>query len=105
MSNFIDIFAIVEIKYDEIGIWSEVKLVIVRQYASAYTRILDCQRRERIPSLRWHYIDAFAGPGTHLCIRGEDKTDSDRIWETRNKVVHPSDKRPAWCYSPWTDLS
>jgi three-Cys-motif partner protein len=66
MSNLIDIFAIVDIEYDEIGIWSEVKLAIVRQYASAYTRILDCQRRERISSLRWHYFDAFAGPGIHL---------------------------------------
>jgi three-Cys-motif partner protein len=53
-------------EYDEIGIWSEVKLAIIREYASAYSRIMEAQRREKIPSLRWIYIDAYAGPGYHL---------------------------------------
>jgi len=53
-------------EYDEIGIWSEVKLAIIKEYASAYTKILDKTRRESLPRLRWHYIDAFAGPGVHL---------------------------------------
>lgn len=53
-------------EYDEIGIWSEVKLAIIKEYASAYARILDGTRRDRIASLRWHYIDAFACPGVHL---------------------------------------
>ncbi len=52
--------------YDEIGIWSEVKLAIIREYASAYARIMEAQRRERIRSLYWIYIDAYAGPGYHL---------------------------------------
>ena len=54
------------IEYDEIGIWSEVKLAIIKEYASAYARILDATRRKSVPSLRWLYIDAFAGPGIHL---------------------------------------
>jgi three-Cys-motif partner protein len=54
------------VEYDEIGIWSEVKLAIVKEYASAYAKILDKNRREFIPSLRWLYIDAFAGPGVHV---------------------------------------
>ena len=54
------------IQYDEIGIWSEVKLAIIKEYASAYAKILDKSRRELISRLRWHYIDAFAGPGVHL---------------------------------------
>ena len=49
-------------EYDEIGIWSEVKLAIIKEYASAYSRILDKSK----PRLSWHYIDAFAGPGVHL---------------------------------------
>jgi three-Cys-motif partner protein len=53
-------------EYDEIGIWSEVKLAIIKEYAAAYARILDKTRREKIPSLKWLYIDAFAGPGVHL---------------------------------------
>jgi three-Cys-motif partner protein len=53
-------------EFDEIGIWSEVKLAIIREYASAYARILDATRRDRISSLKWLYIDAYAGPGMHL---------------------------------------
>lgn len=54
------------IEYDEIGIWSEVKLAIIKEYAAAYSRILSANRRESIRSLQWLYIDAFAGPGFHL---------------------------------------
>lgn len=54
------------VEYDEIGIWSEVKLAIIKEYASAYARIMDAQRRDKIPRLRWLYIDAYAGPGYHL---------------------------------------
>jgi hypothetical protein len=39
--------------YDEIGIWSEVKLDIIREYAVAYSTILSKQR------LRHIYVDAF----------------------------------------------
>jgi three-Cys-motif partner protein len=52
--------------YDEIGVWSEVKLEIIREYASAYTRIMNAQRRDKIHSLAWIYIDAYAGPGYHI---------------------------------------
>jgi len=54
------------VEYDEIGIWSEVKLAIIKEYASAYARIMEAQRRDRIGRLRWIYIDAYAGPGYHL---------------------------------------
>ena len=54
------------VEYDEIGIWSEVKLAIIKEYASTYSTIMEANRRERIQSLRWIYIDAYAGPGYHL---------------------------------------
>lgn len=47
--------------FDEIGYWSEVKLDIIREYASAYSRILNAQR-----GLYHVYVDAFAGPGMHI---------------------------------------
>jgi three-Cys-motif partner protein len=56
----------VAVEYDEIGIWSEVKLAIIKEYASAYARIMESKRREEISRLRWIYIDAYAGPGYHL---------------------------------------
>ena len=51
------------LKFDEIGYWSEIKLDIVRDYASAYSRILAAQRK---PDLHHVYIDAFAGAGVHV---------------------------------------
>lgn len=50
------------VRLDEIGAWSEVKLDIVRKYASAYTTVL-----KSFPAIRKYvYIDAFAGAGTHV---------------------------------------
>jgi three-Cys-motif partner protein len=47
---------------DVIGSWSEVKLDILKDYASAYSRILASQT-----SISRHlYIDAFAGAGIHV---------------------------------------
>jgi three-Cys-motif partner protein len=51
------------VKFDEIGYWSEIKLDIVKDYASAYSRILPAQTK---PSLDHVYIDAFAGAGVHI---------------------------------------
>jgi three-Cys-motif partner protein len=50
-------------KYDEIGYWSEVKLEIVKEYASTYSRILSAQES---PSFYHVYVDAFAGAGVHI---------------------------------------
>ncbi|HEV2498379.1 MAG TPA: three-Cys-motif partner protein TcmP [Terriglobia bacterium] len=49
-------------KLDEVGIWSEIKLEIIRAYASEYSKIMSKQ-----PKIRRHiYIDAFAGAGIVL---------------------------------------
>jgi len=49
------------VKYDEIGYWSEIKLDILRKYASAYSTIVS-----KSPAIKRHlYVDAFAGAGTH----------------------------------------
>jgi three-Cys-motif partner protein len=47
---------------DVIGPWSEVKLDILKDYASAYSRILSNQQNIS----RHLYIDAFAGAGIHV---------------------------------------
>jgi len=49
--------------FDEIGYWSEVKLDIVREYATAYSTILSARQN---PSFYHIYIDAFAGAGFHI---------------------------------------
>jgi len=50
------------VKLDEVGYWSEVKLEIVRDYAKAYSTVLNMQA-----SIQSHlYIDAFAGAGVHI---------------------------------------
>jgi three-Cys-motif partner protein len=50
-------------KIDEIGPWSEVKLDILKRYASEYSKVLSTQRN---PAFTHVYIDAFAGAGYHL---------------------------------------
>lgn len=49
-------------KYDVIGYGSEVKLDIVREYASAYSQIMNAQAAIK----RYCYVDAFAGAGQHI---------------------------------------
>jgi len=53
----------VSVKLDEIGNWTEVKLDIVRGYASEYSKILAKQQKPRLDHV---YIDAFAGAGVHV---------------------------------------
>jgi len=52
-----------QLKFDEIGYWSQIKLDIVKDYASAYSQILAAQAK---PALHHVYIDAFAGVGVHV---------------------------------------
>jgi three-Cys-motif partner protein len=47
-------------EFDEIGYWSEIKLDIVREYATAYSRILTAKNLPHV------YVDAFAGAGQHV---------------------------------------
>src|SRR2546422_9214766 len=49
------------VKSDDIGYWSELKLEIIRKYATAYSKILAAQKRFE----HW-YVDAFAGGGVHV---------------------------------------
>jgi three-Cys-motif partner protein len=51
-----------KVKLDEIGPWSEIKLEIVKKYASAYSAIMNKQKFIR----GYYYVDGFAGAGFHL---------------------------------------
>ena len=51
------------LRYDEVGIWSELKLEIQKKYATAYSQILTAN------GLHHSYIDAFAGAGHHIARR------------------------------------
>ncbi len=58
-----------ETPFDQIGYWSEIKLDIIKEYATAYSRILS---RQKTPRLHHIYIDAFAGAGIHISkVSGE----------------------------------
>jgi len=52
-------------KLDKIGIWSEIKLDIIKEYASAFTTIM----KSKAWCKGYVYIDAFAGPGVHISRR------------------------------------
>jgi len=89
------------IEYDEIGVWSEVKLAIVRDYASEYTKILDARRRNSIARLRWLYVDAFAGPGIHLSKASGEMVDGSPMIALSTQPpfseFHFIDSDPARC--------
>lgn len=51
----------------EIGLWSEIKLQIVREYAEKYSLVLSHQ-----DYIKHDYIDAFAGAGVHLSKETKD---------------------------------
>jgi len=65
--------------FSVIGYWSEVKLDIIRDYASVYSRILTAQERPRLEHV---YIDAFAGSGIHLA-----KDTGDLVWGSATNVL------------------
>jgi three-Cys-motif partner protein len=50
--------------FDEIGVWSELKLEIIQQYGSAYTKAFN-----KSPRLKKYYIDGFCGAGRHVSKR------------------------------------
>jgi len=52
-------------KLDEIGVWSEIKLDIIREYADAFTKIM----RKQDWCRGYAYIDGFAGAGIHISRR------------------------------------
>ena len=54
------------VKFDEISKWSEIKLDIIGEYASPYTRIMSGQ------NFKFHYIDAFCGAGMHISRDSKD---------------------------------
>jgi three-Cys-motif partner protein len=48
------------VEFDLVGLWSELKVEIIRAYASEYSKIMASQKLKHI------YIDAFAGPGVNI---------------------------------------
>jgi len=53
-------------KFDEIGAWSELKLEIIEQYGSAYTKAFLRSR-----NLKKYYIDGFSGAGVHIAKKSK----------------------------------
>lgn len=51
------------LKFDKIGYWSEIKLDIVKDYATTYSTIFSAERQRGFHHI---YIDAFAGLGMHI---------------------------------------
>ena len=52
-----------QLKLDEVGYWSEIKLDIIRDYAHAYSTIFSAPGQRMFHHV---YIDAFAGAGIHI---------------------------------------
>jgi len=59
-----------DVRLDEIGLWTEIKLRIIQDYSAAYSRIL----KKHTIIKHFAYIDGFAGAGQHM-----SKTTGDLI--------------------------
>lgn len=55
---------------DVVGYWTEIKLLILKEYAAAYAKVLKNQKHITHVA----YIDAFAGAGAHI-----SKTSGEQI--------------------------
>jgi three-Cys-motif partner protein len=55
--------------FDEIGYWSEVKLDIVKEYAKAYSTIMNSEKQKSFYHI---YIDGFSGAGKHFSKTSQD---------------------------------
>jgi three-Cys-motif partner protein len=53
------------LNFDEIGYWSEIKLDIVKDYATDYSLIFNA-KKQLGRGLSHIYIDAFSGAGIHI---------------------------------------
>jgi three-Cys-motif partner protein len=82
-----------KVRLDEVGIWSEVKLEIIRRYAVEYSTILSKQSNIR----RYIYIDGFAGAGRHV-----SKTTGKEIPGSPSNAL---DISPRFTEYHWVDLN
>ncbi len=74
--------------FDDIGVWTEIKLEILRKYLPAYTAILAKQR-----GLRFAYVDAFAGSGIHRARRSGELVPGSPL---RALATEPRFQRQWW---------
>ena len=70
------------LRFDEVGIWSEIKLEIIEAYAKEYATILSHQNY-----IKAVYIDAFSGAGIH-----KSKTSGQDILGSPLKILSLSQK-------------
>jgi hypothetical protein len=76
-------------EFDEIGVWSELKLEIVEQYGAAYTKAFN-----KTQGLKKYYIDGFSGrtqvKDNGLCGRGKSGASLEGLASFRRVLFHRS---------------
>lgn len=73
-----------DVRLDEVGLWTEIKLRIIRDYSSAYSRILKKQTIIR----HFAYIDGFAGAGQHISKTTGDLIDGSPVIALSHEFSH-----------------
>jgi three-Cys-motif partner protein len=68
------------LKFDEVGVWSEIKLEIVEKYGAAYVNAFS-----RHPSLKKYYVDSFSGAGVHISKTTRQMIDGSPVRALRIK--------------------
>lgn len=71
-------------KLDVVGNWTEIKLMILKEYSNAYTQILKNQSVIR----GYAYIDGFAGAGNHISKTTGEEIDGSPTIALRHDYSH-----------------
>lgn len=69
---------------DEVGLWTEIKLQILRDYSAAYSTILSRQAAIR----HYAYIDGFAGAGSHISKASGQEIDGSPAIALSQQYTH-----------------
>ena len=69
---------------DVVGYWTEIKLKILSEYASAYSTILQAQSAIK----HFSYIDGFAGAGTHISEATHQEIDGSPTIALKHNFSH-----------------
>lgn len=73
-----------DLKLDEVGYWTEIKLQIIRDYSAVYAQILKKQTSIR----HYAYIDGFAGAGTHISKTSGDEIEGSPLIALQSQFSH-----------------
>lgn len=73
-----------DMRLDQVGIWTEIKLQILRDYSAAYATVM----RKQSAIKHYAYIDGFAGAGTHISRTAGEEIEGSPVIALKQQFSH-----------------